>query len=296
MGEDEEQGRRPRAVVVAAVVLAVLVAVVLVSRSPVTRGPEVPAYRQRVADGLLPRYYAGGRAVTATSFSTDDRRTASVEATLDQGAATVSVSCAPALQGAELALSDGKGLTLRAGCGYGQSTWSLPATAGELRVLLHVVAPDTALTFSRPFTGHLPASRVGVAVYAPVPRADFPLPPRPARRAPLQSVVVGGGADLAATGLRANGTTTLVVPWSAGGLDVSLSAVAPGELRVRVDGRDVGHWSSWTWTPSGYGLTVDRDLLARAGVRVRPGQQLRVMLTASQFTARGWQGSVSRAQ
>lgn len=148
------------------------------------------------------------------------------------------------------------------------------------------------------YTGSLSTSRVAVAVYTPVPRADYPLPPRPAELKSLDenSMPSGEGKLFGIVDSREvgpNGRGTIVVPMTKKAPILEIQAVAPGVVRVHVNDVLIHQFDSWTWTGSGTNTLLLLDKLAGAGLNVKTGDELKVVISGSQFDVAGWRAAVS---
>lgn len=145
----------------------------------------------------------------------------------------------------------------------------------------------------------LPAARrpgavFAVGVYERVPLADYPLPPRPATLQPLSRVSGPGTLDSRDVG--ANGTFSVravVGPKT----ELKTMSVAPGALRLLVNGKAINEADSWRWDfGSQVGTNLDQDTLRAAGVQVPDGTTVTVTVEASRFAVPGWTLEVRTAR
>lgn len=143
---------------------------------------------------------------------------------------------------------------------------------------------------------------MAVGVYTPVPFEKFPMPPRPAELADLDTVAKSAtgnpgrpfpnqlGEVDARTTASPNGhhRLDLTMPLQ---LDIFLCTVAPGRIRVLVDGREVERREFYGWTGecwAGDALASEYDLPARFKVPARTGQRVTVTVIADSFPVAGW--------
>ncbi|HEU4675078.1 MAG TPA: hypothetical protein VFS29_03775 [Motilibacteraceae bacterium] len=192
---------------------------------------------------------------------------------------------------------NGHVLTFGTGCGSGasgpygadQAFWSkLGVQLGQpSTITLSLVVQDA----QPPDPAPLPAAQrragsLAVGVYQRVPLADYPLPPRPPTLQPLSRVSGPGTLDSRDVG--ANGTFTVravVGPK----IELRTTAVAPGAIRLLVNGKAINEVDSWRWdVVAGAGTNLDQDTLRRAGVDVADGTTVTVTVEASRFAVPGW--------
>ncbi|MEU1685537.1 hypothetical protein [Micromonospora sp. NPDC005707] len=143
---------------------------------------------------------------------------------------------------------------------------------------------------------------MAVGVYTPVPFEQFPMPPRPAELVELDTVgklATGNpgqpfpdqlGQLDARTAASPNGShrLDLAMPLQ---LDIYICAVAPGRIRVLVDGKEVERRAFYDWTGecwTGGALASEYDLPPKFKVPVRTGQRVTVTVIADSFTVPGW--------
>ena len=298
------------AVVVTLLVVAGLSGVLRDSRDE--SGP-VPAYQQKVAGGLLPRYAGGGRATAYTSFRTDDKRTTTFTFTPTSWNFLVSLSCDKELLTAELVSVEINGRpNLSGGCGPGVSTGgpsygeeqsyaeSLGIRIGmPSTVRVRVVQERKGTTADKlPVDrGALPDTRVAVAVYTPIAIDDYPFPTQPRKLASLDE---GGGSgtgrvigSVDSRSVGANGQGAVIVELTPAGLHTEIYAVAPGAVTVSVNGRTIDLAQNWTWTSSGFGgLTLTPAKLRKLGIDVNTGDSVSVAFAGHRFAVAGWRAEV----
>jgi len=307
--------RRRRAASASLAVVIVLLVATGVSglfREPHDRTSPVPAYQQKVAGGLLPRYNGGGEATAYTSFSTDVKRETTFTFTPSSLAFRVAVACDKAMPSAYLVSFEINGHPLMSGsCGASVSTAGTTAREEQGRadelgvrvgeqstVRVHVVRGRTSTPETLPvYRGAMADYRIGVATYSPIPIADYPFPPRPRKLASLdQGALAGDGQLLGTVDSRTVGPAgpgAVPTTLTSKGLHVDTNAVAPGTLTMTVDGKTVDTASSWTWTSEASGgehLTA--RTLRRLGVDVKVGDRITVRVTGSRFTDPAWRAQV----
>ncbi|MFG1673942.1 hypothetical protein [Micromonospora sp. NPDC049282] len=146
------------------------------------------------------------------------------------------------------------------------------------------------------------AGTMAVGVYTPVPFESFPMPPRPAEPVDLDTVTKSAtgnpgqpfpnelGEIDARTTASPNGShrLDLAMPLQ---LNIYICAVAPGRIRVLVDGKEVERrafydWNGECWT--GSALASEYDLPPRFKVPARTGQRVTVTIVADSFAVPGW--------
>ena len=91
------------------------------------------------------------------------------------------------------------------------------------------------------YRGAMRDYRVAVAVYSPMPVADYPFPPRPDKLASLDggSPTSGGGRVLGTVDSRSvgpNGQGAVIATLTPKGFHTEIYAVAPGAVTVTVNG------------------------------------------------------------
>ncbi|MCZ7440194.1 hypothetical protein O7598_27585 [Micromonospora sp. WMMC241] len=163
------------------------------------------------------------------------------------------------------------------------------------------VATDNA--DARPGAATHLAGALGVGVYTPVPFEQFPMPPRPPELVDLDTVAESAtgnpgepfpnelGAIDARTAASPNGSyrLDLAMPLQ---LNIYVCAVAPGRIRVLVDGKEVERRAFYDWSGecgTGGALASEYDLPPRFKVPVRTGKRVTVTVVADSFTVAGWQ-------
>jgi hypothetical protein len=308
--------RRRRAAAGSVVVVVLLLAVTGLSglfRGGNDQVAPVPAYRQKVAGGLLPRYTGGAEATAYISFRTDAKRETTFTFTPTSWAFLVAATCDKQMPASQLVTYEVNGHPFMSGsCGQGLSTdgpsyGEERARAQDIGIQLgqpatlrvSIVAAGKGAAEKRPvYRGPMADYQVAVAVYSPVPVADYPLPPRPRK---LESPDDGGGTygqgpllgKVDSRSVGANGRGAVVTTLGRKGLQVSLYAVAPGTVTVTVNDRTVDIASFWTWTGSGYGgIVLTPGALRKLGVDVAAGDRVSVGFTAERFTVAGWRAEV----
>ncbi|TYB35482.1 hypothetical protein FXF50_23945 [Micromonospora sp. AP08] len=149
---------------------------------------------------------------------------------------------------------------------------------------------------------------MAVGVYTPVPFEQFPIPPRPAELVDLDTageLATGNpgqpfpdqlGQLDARTTASPNGShqLDLAMPLQ---LDIFICAVAPGRIRVLVDGKEVERRAFYDWTGecwTGGALAAEYDLPPKFKVPARTGQRVTVTVTADSFTVPGWRVGLAR--
>jgi hypothetical protein len=313
--------RRRAASASLAVVVVLLVATGLsgLLRGAPEHTPPVPAHLQKVADGLLPRYSGGGEVSAYTSFRTNDKRGATFTFTPTSLGFLVSIDCDRELPKSRMVNVEINGKPFMSGsCGPGLSTdgpsygdeqaraESLGVHLGELatvRAYVMEFAPGAKQPDNPPvYRGALAGYRVGVAVYSPMPLADFPFPPRPQRLASLDDGVASFGAGrllgkVDARSVGPNGHGEVVTPLTRQGIRVEMYVVAPGSVTVTVNGQTVDVASSWTWAGGGFGPAVLTPTeLRHDGVNVKVGDRLTVGFAGARFTDPAWRAEVRAAK
>jgi hypothetical protein len=310
--------RRRRAASASLAVVILLLVVTGVSglfRDAPDKTAPVPAYKMKVAGGLLPRYTGGGEATAYTSFSTDVKRSTTFTFTPTSWNFLVSVACDKEMPSSRMVTYEVNGHPFMSGsCGRGPSTDG-PSYGEErgraedvgirlghpstMRVAVVAWEKGTKTPETQPvYRGPLADYRVAVAVYSPMPVDDYPLPPRPRK---LESLDEGGGTygagrllgKVDSRTVGANGHGSIVATLVSKGVQVDMYAVAPGAVTVTVNGQTVDVASFWTWSGSGYGGTVlTPAALRKLGVQVRTGDRITVGFTGARFSVAGWRAQV----
>ncbi|MFI7606327.1 hypothetical protein ACIBTV_14485 [Micromonospora sp. NPDC049366] len=146
-----------------------------------------------------------------------------------------------------------------------------------------------------------------VGVYDPVPFEKFPLPDRPAQLVDLDAVEVAPGRGGFPDGLGRIDSRTepspngrfereVVMPLQ---LDIRICVVAPGRIRVLVDGKEVERQAFYDWTGecvAGSALAREYDLPPSFKVSAKTGEKVRVTVIADSFTAPGWRVGFNRSE
>ncbi len=285
-------------------VAALAVAPSLLDR-PTQQSMEVPAHDQTVVGGLFPRFDSGRKFAAHTVFETDEAREKSFAFTPESLDFGFVLLCRPALpERYLLAFSvDGESfgaMSCNAGGGsmatypVEQLTQARFRPGSPVTITVRVVAPkkDDPVSQQPTYTGPLPTMRVSLAVYTPVPRDQYPLPPRPPALESLDEVASGnaglapgrrlGTVDSRQLGANGNGSVVLELPRH--GAEVIATSVAPGTLQIDVNGVAIENISTWTWHGSGVERLLSTENLAQHGVRVQPGDEVKVRVSASHFT------------
>jgi hypothetical protein len=301
------------------VVLLVLTGLSSVFRDGHDQTGPVPAYEQKVGHGMLPRYSDGGEVAAYTTFRTNDKRDATFTFTPTSLGFLVSIDCDRELPKSRMVNVEINGKPFMSGsCGTGVSTdgpsygdeqaraESLGVHLGEpatVRAYVTEFAPGAKQPDNPPvYRGALADYRVGVAVYSPMPLADFPLPPRPHRLASLDDDVASFGAGrllgkVDARSVGPNGHGEVVTPLTREGIRVEMYVVAPGAVTVTVNGQTVDVASSWTWAGGGFGPAVLTPTeLRHDGVNVKVGDRLTVGFAGTRFTDPAWRAEVRAAK
>ncbi|MFC3505298.1 hypothetical protein ACFOOK_30650 [Micromonospora krabiensis] len=153
------------------------------------------------------------------------------------------------------------------------------------------------------------AGALTVGVYDPVPFEKFPLPTRPAQLVDLDTVEVGAGRGGhgfpdglgridSRTEPSPNGRfeREVVMPLQ---LDIHICAVAPGRIRVLVDGKEVERRAFYDWTgecAAGSALAREYDLPPSFKVSAKTGEKVRVTVVADSFGVPGWRVGLVRSE
>jgi hypothetical protein len=302
------------------IVLLVVTGVSSLFREPQDRTAPVPAYQQKVAGGLLPRYNGGAEATSYATFRTDEKRVQTFTFTPTSWKFLVAVACDKEMPSTRMVTYEVNGHAFMSGsCGRG------PSTDGPSYGLERARAEDLGIRLGRPSTmrvtvvatvkgspgsaekqpvyrGPMADYRIAIAVYSPMPVDDYPLPPRPRK---LESLDDGGGSygagrllgKVDSRTVGANGHGSVVTTLSSKGLQVDMYAVAPGSVTVTVNGRTVDVASFWTWSGSGYGgLVLTPAALRKLGVDVKSGDSVSVGFAATRFTVAGWRAQVDKSK
>jgi hypothetical protein len=308
--------RRRRVAGVSLGVVVVLLAVTGISglfRDGQDRTAPVPAYQQKVAGGLLPRYTAGGKATAYTTFSTDDERDVTFTFTPTSLDFFVGLRCDKDMGDVHMVDVVINGNHLTGGtCTHGlqtggpayadQQTPTTPVHLGEpTKVHVRVVqftSRHTAPPEAQPgFLGSMRNFQVAVAVYSQVPFSKYPLPPRPQKLVSLDGIdSTSGGQVLGRVDSRSvgpNGHGSVVATLTSKGLAVDMYVVAPGSITLSVNGTTLGGVRHWAWTGKRFGAwMLTPELLRRPGIDAKVGDRVTIGFAGSRFTDPGWLATV----
>jgi hypothetical protein len=131
-----------------------------------------------------------------------------------------------------------------------------------------------------------PAGTLTVGVYQRVPVAEYPLPAPPAKL-PALPPVSSHRESLDSRQVGATGRWHLTVP-VVHGVHLEIKVVAPGQLRMLVEGHLIGDYEWWQYGEMGAGLDVGLRSLRERGVVVEEGGTVDVTVEASRFTVPAW--------
>jgi hypothetical protein len=323
VGHRVEVIRRRRAASATLAVVILLLVVTGVSglfRQSHDRTSPVPAYKQKVAGGLLPRYDAGGKATAYTSFSTDVKRETTFTFTPTSLAFLVVTACDKDMPDSQMVSYAVNGHPFISGtCSRGLNTAGpsygleqaratelglkigVPATV-RVRVVQWEKGSKTAPEKLPVYRGSLADYRVAVAVYSPMPVDEYPLPPRPRK---LETFDEGDGyygagrligeVDSRTVGGNGNGSVTATLVRK--GIRVDMYAVAPGAVTDTVNDHTDDDASFRTWSGSGYGgLVLTPAALRKLGVDVKSGDRITVGFTGARFSVAGWRARVHESK
>ncbi|MGN6333425.1 MAG: hypothetical protein ACTHOD_17560 [Motilibacteraceae bacterium] len=258
---------------------------------------------------LLDEYADGGKLLASGVLKSPEQGQVSFRFTPTDWHLQLISACASAPDSAWLAVQVNGHPTLGGGCGGGmsgnyghdQEFWSaLGVRLGQPSTVTLTLDEPPAADGTGPSSplplpsGRRPAAVFGVGVYQRVPLADYPMPPRPAALIPLSRVSGPGTLDSREVG--ANGTFTVravVGPKT----ELKTMSVAPGALRLLVDGKAINEADSWQWDIGHQtGTNLDQDTLRAAGVQVPDGTTVTVTVEASRFAVPGWTLEVRTAR
>jgi hypothetical protein len=308
--------RRRRAASATLAVVILLLVVTGVSglfRGPRDRAVPVPAHLQKVAGGLLPRYNGGGEATAYTSVRTDEKRATTFTFTPGSSGLLVAVRCDKDMPESQMVAIDVNGKSLMAGsCNTGLNTRGPsygqpeadsfgildPDKPASMQVRVVQVGPGTHSPEKQPvYRGGMGNYRIAVAVYAQMPVADYPFPPRPKTLESLdEDTNSGGGTMLGKVDSRsvgANGEGAVVTKLTNKGVQLEVYAVAPGAVTMTVNGQTVDVARFWTWKGSGYGSLVLRPgALHQLGIDVQVGDRISVGVAGKRFADPAWRAEV----
>jgi hypothetical protein len=309
--------RRRRAASASSAVVVVLLVVTGLSgllHDGRARKAPVPAHLQKVAAGLLPRYSNGGEVSAYTTFRTDKKRDATFTFTPTSLGFLVSFDCDRELPKSRMINVEINGKPFMSGsCGPGLSVdgpsyrdeqaraESLGVRLGEpatVRAYVIEFAAGAKQPQNPPvYRGAMANYRVGVAVYSPMPLADYPFPPRPHKLASLDDGGSNGGGRLLGRVdsrlVGANGAGSVVPKLTPNGIHTEIYAVAPGAVTVSVNGRTIDVAANWTWVGSGFsGLDLTPAALRHLGIDVKVGDRVSVEFTGSRFAVPGWRAEL----
>jgi hypothetical protein len=124
-----------------------------------------------------------------------------------------------------------------------------------------------------------------LAVYQRVPLPQYPFPPRPDRLAELPPPGARGALDSRTVGATGEHALDVVVE---DGQQLEVHSVAPGAVRLLVDGRELALAEFWDWEASTHALSLAPATLRSHGVTASTGQVVRVTVQATGFAVPGW--------
>lgn len=125
-----------------------------------------------------------------------------------------------------------------------------------------------------------PTGTLAAAIYQGVPVADYPLPAKPAHLPPLTS---NGGEPVILDSRTVGPNGTFTVPATVGSrLDVT--AVAPGQIDVQVNGQHLQTDAFWTYDSQTAMIDLSSAMLHGA----RAGQNVTLTITATRFASPYW--------
>jgi hypothetical protein len=313
--------RRRAAAASLSVVVVLLVATGLsgLLRDSPDRSAPVPAYRQKVAGGLLPRYNGGDKATAYTAFQTDEKRATTFTFTPKSWDFSVAAACdkeMPTSQAVSIEINGKPYVSGNCSRGFTSVGSSIgeeqppgaefgmhlgePATMG-----VNIVRSGNAIRTWTVGPEKLPAYRgamgsyqVAVGIYTPMPVADYPFPPRPHQLLSLDDTAVNGSGgrllgtvDARSVGPTGHGDVTTTLTRK--GVEVDMYSVAPGAITVTVNGTVVGSAASWAWTGEGntVGPLTPHDLRG-LGIDVKAGDRITVGAAGARFTDPAWVAQV----
>ncbi|MFI5835556.1 hypothetical protein ACIA5A_17955 [Micromonospora sp. NPDC051300] len=299
------------------------------STSSTAPAPTVaPAPTPTAAGDLLPEYLRGHRRVLVREMVLPSRPTVTLTFTPDSADFRLGLNCDDRLRAGavpgrpdhliqvtvagkvigtgDCGSSGAPGPALvDAGMNGHYSRWSdLGVRAGKpvtvvVRIGKPLATPDAD---ARPGAATHLAGAMAVGVYTPVPFESFPLPSRPAELVDLDTVAKSAtgnpgepfpnelGEVDARTASSPNGSyrLDLAMPLQ---LDIVVCAVAPGRIRVLVDGKEVERRAFYDWSGecgTGGALASEYDLPPRFKVPVHTGERVTVTVVTDSFTVAGW--------
>lgn len=132
-----------------------------------------------------------------------------------------------------------------------------------------------------------PAGTVSAAIYQGVPLADYPLPAKPARLAPLTA---NGGEAVVLDSRVVGGNGTFTVPLPVGSR-LDLTAIAPGQIDVWANGQHLETEAFWTYHDQTASIDLTAGRLREPRTIPTPGESVTVRITASRFTGPYWLAS-----
>lgn len=227
----------------------------------------------QTGSGRAPEYANGGRLVATADI--DSRTSTSSQGSFVATGDTLIVTergCTASLAQklAVQVLVDGAavGDVSCLGTGNTATTMQPGIAAGQrVNVTARLVADGPPPTpFTEAQRAALPDTRVRVAFYQPVSRADYQFPPRPAKLADFPPAGDHGSGDSEMGATNGASETHLDVTH---GLDVEITTRAPGVITLDLDGHRIGTAQSWD-----YSLTT-------SSVRMTPAQLSAIGVTES---------------
>ncbi|MFL6139847.1 MAG: hypothetical protein ACJ74O_18890 [Frankiaceae bacterium] len=134
-----------------------------------------------------------------------------------------------------------------------------------------------------------PAGVASVGVYQRVPYARYPLPSPPPTLLPLPAVKAGPMTrSLAARDVGTDGRWTIPVEVGTG-IEITVSTVAPGRIRVLIDGHLVDTEESWDYARDGGGVGIADAYGGGLSGKGPHRSTVQVTVIADHFPVAGWQ-------
>jgi hypothetical protein len=300
----DRRRRRARAAAVASV--ALLVGAVGVGLGLAGSGGHEPPVAQRTSPSPslsppLPAYADGGKLLAGATLRSPTQRSASFRFTPTNWQFELRVSptdwpppfmtvvtvngqdAVETLPGSAAPVTLIGNLPPRARQGFWSQFGVRLGQPSTVTVLLRSRGSQTGETSPPP--GYRPPGEVSVGAYQRVPYAQYPFPSPPPTLLPLPPVKAGPGTrSLDARQVGANGRWTITVP-AGSELEITVSTVAPGRIRVLVDGRLADTEESWDYERGGGGVGSTADYAAGATPQQRT---VEVTVIADRFPVPGW--------